>query len=86
MTELAGLSEDLLESYGDSWGFADEGGDEDHQIQSTSQQGSEEFISKKCWHEIIISLWKNIGKFVDFFHAFAHLGRSIILEKCSRGE
>ena len=23
---LAGLSEDLLESYGDSWGFADEGG------------------------------------------------------------
>ena len=22
--ELAGLSEDLLESYGDSWGFADE--------------------------------------------------------------
>ena len=25
LTELAGLSEDLLESYGDSWGFADEG-------------------------------------------------------------
>ena len=25
MTELAGLSEDLLESYGDSWGFADKG-------------------------------------------------------------
>jgi len=24
LTELAGLSEDLLESYGDSWGFADE--------------------------------------------------------------
>ena len=23
---LAGLSEGLLESYGDSWGFADEGG------------------------------------------------------------
>ena len=26
LTELAGLSEDLLESYGDSWGFAGEGG------------------------------------------------------------
>ena len=26
MKGLAGLSEDLLESYGDSWGFADEGG------------------------------------------------------------
>ena len=26
LTELAGLSEGLLESYGDSWGFADEGG------------------------------------------------------------
>ena len=25
LTELAGLSEGLLESYGDSWGFADEG-------------------------------------------------------------
>ena len=25
LTELAGLSEDLLESYGDYWGFADEG-------------------------------------------------------------
>ena len=25
LTELAGLSEDLLESYGDFWGFADEG-------------------------------------------------------------
>ena len=25
LTELAGLSGDLLESYGDSWGFADEG-------------------------------------------------------------
>ena len=24
LTELAGLSEDLLESYGDSWSFADE--------------------------------------------------------------
>ena len=26
LTELAGLSEDLMESYGDSWGFAVEGG------------------------------------------------------------
>ena len=26
LTELAGLSEGLMESYGDSWGFADEGG------------------------------------------------------------
>ena len=26
LTEQAGLSEDLLESYGDSWGFADEVG------------------------------------------------------------
>ena len=26
LTELACLSEDLLESYGDSWGFADEEG------------------------------------------------------------
>ena len=25
LTELAGLSEDLLKSYRDSWGFADEG-------------------------------------------------------------
>ena len=25
LTELAGLSEGLLESYGDSWGFEDEG-------------------------------------------------------------
>ena len=25
LKEIAGLSEDLLESYGDSWGFVDEG-------------------------------------------------------------
>ena len=25
LTELAGLSEGLMESYGDSWGFVDEG-------------------------------------------------------------
>ena len=32
LTELAGLSEDLLESYGDSLGFADEGDDDQLRI------------------------------------------------------
>ena len=32
LTELAGLSEDLLESYGDSWGFADEVGADQFKI------------------------------------------------------